>query len=244
MNAENRALQHAADCGVFFESCGLVVETENGQIYHPCQNIAENPAINFEIDPDDWIDASELGEVVAVVHSHPEGTPYLTESDRTSQRRTGLPWWVVADGKVHKFRNVPPLIGRVFEYGTVDCYTLMRDAYALAGIDLPDFPRPPDLSHWNAEEPYLERMENHGFYQVDVPHPGDVILMQIQSDSTNHAAIYLGDGMMMHHLTERLSCRELYGGYWQRHTRSIWRHRQWQESAFMAIYNDLAAFSI
>jgi cell wall-associated NlpC family hydrolase len=56
---------------------------------------------------------------------------------------------------------------------------------------------------------------------------GDLILMQIRSRNRvpNHAAIYLGDGMMLHHLHSRLSSRDIYGGYWQEVTRSIWRHR-------------------
>ncbi|MEQ7735006.1 hypothetical protein ABQG64_01145, partial [Escherichia coli] len=38
-----------------------------------------------------------------------------------------------------KFRCVPHLTGRRFEHGVTDCYTLLRDAYHLAGIEMPDF---------------------------------------------------------------------------------------------------------
>ncbi|KDV41706.1 hypothetical protein BU56_37950 [Escherichia coli O145:H25 str. 07-3858] len=47
-------------------------------------------------------------------------------------------------GDIHKFRCVPHLTGRRFEHGVTDCYTLFRDAYHLAGIDMPDFEREDD----------------------------------------------------------------------------------------------------
>ncbi|OEF52567.1 phage tail protein, partial [Enterovibrio norvegicus] len=166
----------------------------------------------------------------------------LSEADRKSQRDTDLTWWLVVGDAVHTFRPVAPLIGRTFDHGTVDCYTLFRDAYALAGFDFPDFERPHDW--WEGErELYLDNMAQHGFVRVETPEPGDVILMQLKSDRANHAAVYLGDMKIVHHLPGRLSGRDLYGGYWQRHTHSIWRHQQWQPSAFMGICNDLAAFS-
>lgn len=52
---------------------------------------------------------------------------------------TGLSWWLASDGELRKYRSVPLLLGRKFEHGIMDCYTLFRDAYHLCGIDLPDF---------------------------------------------------------------------------------------------------------
>ncbi|EHH4325633.1 TPA: C40 family peptidase, partial [Escherichia coli] len=59
----------------------------------------------------------------------------------------------------------------------------------------------------------------------------------------NHAAIYCGDGELLHHIPEQLSKRERYTDKWQRRTHSLWRHRAWHASAFTGIYNDLAAAS-
>jgi cell wall-associated NlpC family hydrolase len=38
---------------------------------------------------------------------------------------------------------------------------------------------------------------------------GDVLLMSILDSTLNHVAIFLGDDVL-HHLTDRLSCREPY----------------------------------
>jgi len=53
---------------------------------------------------------------------------------------------------------------------------------------------------------------------------GDCFLMQVASPVPNHAAIYLGDGLILHHLQGRLSSRDVYGGYWQKVTTHILRH--------------------
>ncbi|WP_172906566.1 NlpC/P60 family protein, partial [Escherichia coli] len=73
--------------------------------------------------------------------------------------------------------------------------------------------------------------------------PGDVLLCCFGSSVPNHAAIYCGDGELLHHIPEQLSKRERYTDKWQRRTHSLWRHRAWHASAFTGIYNDLAAAS-
>ncbi|ECL7003259.1 NlpC/P60 family protein, partial [Salmonella enterica] len=184
--------------------------------------------------PEDYIRASFLGEVVALVHSHPGdgGQPYLSTVDRTLQIQSGLDWWLVCDERIHKFRCVPHLTGRQFEHGVTDCYTLFRDAYHLAGIDMPDFDREDDW--WSqGKSLYLDHLEATGFYRVDPEdaQPGDVLICCFGSPTPNHAAIYCGNGELLHHIPEQLSKRERYTDKWQRRTHSIWRHRQWCESA-------------
>lgn len=53
---------------------------------------------------------------------------------------------------------------------------------------------------------------------------GDVIVMQVRAPVPNHAGVYIGDGLMLHHLYNRLSSRDVYGGYWQECTRIVLRH--------------------
>ena len=68
-------------------------------------------------------------------------------------------------GAIHKFRCVPHLTGRRFEHGVTDCYTLFRDAYHLAGIEMPDFHREDDW--WrHGQNLYLDNLEATGLYQV------------------------------------------------------------------------------
>ncbi|WP_407227231.1 NlpC/P60 family protein [Escherichia coli] len=61
---------------------------------------------------------------------------------------------------------------------------------------------------------------------------GDVLLCCFGSSVPNHAAVYCGDGELLHHIPEQLSKRERYSEKWQRRTHSVWRHRHWHASAF------------
>lgn len=238
---DKQILAHAAECAPQ-ESCGFVIDTGTGQHYMPCQNIADRPAEYFEISPDDWLRAQTAGEVVALVHSHPDGLPVLSECDRASQRRTALPWWLVCGTEIYRFNNVPPLLGRQFEHGVLDCLTLLRDAYHLAGINLPDYSREDEW--WKkGQDLYLDLLGPNGFYQVTDAQPGDVILICLGSEKANHAAIYCGDQYVLHHCSQRLSKRDIYGGFWLNYTHSIWRHKEWQPYGFTAICNDMAASS-
>ncbi len=124
-------------------------------------------------------------------------------------------------GTIHKFRCVPHLTGRRFEHGVTDCYTLFRDAYHLAGIEMPDFHRGDDW--WrHGQNLYLDNLEATGLYQVPLSsaQPGDVLLCCFGSSVPNHAAIYCGDGELLHHIPEQLSKRERYTDKWQRRTHS------------------------
>ncbi|CAM3938107.1 C40 family peptidase [Xenorhabdus thuongxuanensis] len=237
---DNDILAHAA-CMTPQESCGLVIHNETGEHYIPCTNQSPEPENHFFIAFEDFVLASQQGEVIAVVHSHPDGVPYLSAADRVHQLKTQLPWWLVCEGEIQKFQCVPPLLGREFVHGSTDCYGVFRDAYHLAGYDLPDFERQDNW--WRQDkELYLNNLAGQGFRQVkrDI-RPGDIILCCYASSRANHAAIYLGGQMILHHIPNQLSKREVYNERWQRFTHSIWRYQHWQPSAFTGIYNDLAA---
>ena len=236
-----KIINHAKKCGEN-ECCGFVIDNK---IYMPCTNISPTPTETFEISPDDWIQAETLGEITAIVHSHPNGLPILSEADQIHQQQTAVDWWLVCDNQIHKFRHIKPLLGREFEHGKTDCLTIVRDAYMLAGIDLPDYEREDDWWH-NGQNLYLDLLPKNGFERVDAEdlQEGDVILVCLGSETPNHAAIYAGNQHILHHCPDRLSKRDLYGGFWRNYTHSIWRHNQWRKSGYTAISNNLAINSI
>lgn len=236
-------LAHSACCAPA-ESCGYVVRTPRGERYLPCENLSAEPTQYFRMRPEDYLRAQSIGEIVALVHSHPSGELYLSEADRRLQVQSNLPWWLVQKGQIYQFRCVPPLLGRVFKHGESDCYALFRDAYHLAGIDMPNFDRRDDW--WmQGENLYLDNLPATGFYSVSLEEAqaGDVVICCYGSSVANHAAIYCGDGELLHHIPEQLSKRERYTDKWLRRTHSVWRHKDWQGSAFMGIYNDLVSTS-
>lgn len=229
-------LNHANQCGED-ECCGLVIDNT---IYLPCDNLADDRKNYFEISPDDWLNAEQQGTITAIVHSHPQGLPILSEADQIYQQKTAVDWWLVCENEIHKFRYMQPLIGRQFEHGVTDCYTLFRDAYHLCGFDFPDFER---VDGWwdNGHNLYLDNMAANGFYPINLTNlqEGDIILFALNSKTVNHAVIYIGNNSILHHLPHRLSKRDLFSGYWLKHYHSIWRHQQWQSSNFTAILSNM-----
>lgn len=213
------------------ESCGLIVLDGRDELYVPCKNIAEN-AQQFFLDPRDYLAADEKYEaILAVVHSHPGASSRPSEADRVACERSGLPWHIVGLPDLDWSYLEPsgfkaPLVGRNWHHGILDCYSLIRDWYLeTRGIELLDFDRREEW--WDkGDNLYFDNYERAGFHQVDRAdmQTGDVILMQVRSKVPNHAAIYLGKGWILHHLRDRLSTRELFDGYWQRHTRRVIRY--------------------
>nr|WP_198201109.1 C40 family peptidase [uncultured Gilliamella sp.] len=238
---KTQIFNHAKQCGEA-ECCGFVIDNK---IYMPCNNISPTPTETFEISPEDWIKAEEKGEITAVVHSHPYGERILSTADQLFQQKTAVDWWLVCDNQIHKFRYMQPLIGREFKHAKTDCYTLFRDVYHLCGIELPDFDREDDWWH-NGQNLYLDLLPKNGFELVEAENlqEGDVIIICLGSSTPNHAAIYVGNQQILHHCPNRLSKRDLYGGFWLDYTHSIWRYKKWQLSGFTAILNNMVISSI
>jgi len=203
------------------ESCGVVIIWKGRARYWPCRNLAVGTE-HFHLHPEDYATAEEAGEVVAIAHSHPNSAPIPSQADLVGCEASGLPWVIVnwPTGASHEFAPtgyVAPLVGRVFSHGVLDCYTLIRDYYARElSIALPDFERRDDW--WKAgENLYMDNFTAAGFRRIEAEalRRHDVILMQLSADIFNHGAVYLGDDRILHHPMNRLSGRDVFGGYWK-----------------------------
>ncbi|WP_410972206.1 Mov34/MPN/PAD-1 family protein [Escherichia coli] len=73
-----------------------------GAVYPLCEYLCRAGGV-FRIAPEDWLRAEMQGEIVALVHSHPGGLPWLSEADRRLQIKSALSWWLVCRGEIHKF---------------------------------------------------------------------------------------------------------------------------------------------
>ena len=219
------------------EMCGAIMKFSSGYEFWELENIAKDPAKTFEIHWDFYDVADDL--VQAIVHSHPNGEPFLSGADRQSQVATDLPWVLAVNGQLKWFKPIPHLRGREFVYGDADCCRLIQDAYHLCGLDLPDCPRI-DIDTDIKQQTLLRHFEQSDEFEcVHGLRAGDVILTQSGSNTPEHAMLYLGDGEMLHHAHEHLSRREPYHQYWQKCTHSVWRHKKWQPEMMAAIFNDL-----
>lgn len=224
------------------EVCGLIV---NNSLIR-CANTHPEPDKHFRISDVDWLNAESQGKITAVFHSHPIYKPTLSPADRVSQLSTGIDWWLASGGQLTKFRPVPYLLGRRFEHGKTDCYTLFRDAYHLCGVDLPDFER---TGGWwlRGENLYIKNMELNGFIEIDKSEikPGDVIILRAFPEADPcHSMIYLGDNVVLHHdHVGLLSRREQYRPAYIKLTHTIWRY-QCSNFSLQGVLDDISAKSL
>ena len=211
------------------ESCGLVAVVKGDYQYFACQNIADTPEEHFILEG--WDEVEDQGEVVAIVHSHPISNPQPSTADLVACEKSELPWIIVNPNTEDWGYCEPtgfklPYVGREFVFGVVDCYTLVRDWYSREyGIQLRDYQRR-DKFWERGENLYMDNFAAEGFRKipVDEVQRGDLILMNLVSPLPNHAAIYMGDQQVLHHVQGRLSSRDVYGGYYGKSTACALRH--------------------
>lgn len=212
--------QHAAEAYPQ-EACGIITSKSR---YVRMENTAADPKKDFRIEPAEMLKY----EVGAVVHSHPGGPCYPSESDMAGQIATAVPWGIcIVDsaGEVStpffwgSSEFMPPLLGRSFRHGPSgsdgcgDCYALIRDWYLLErGIKLQEYPR---ADGWweKGQNLYENFFQEAGFYEIraEEAREGDVFMGRVLCSKINHAGILLEDGLILHHLAGRESRREPVG---------------------------------
>lgn len=117
---------------------------------------------------------------------------------------------------------------RVYIYGITDCFTLIRDyfrdnynVYLPSNIDR-------SFGWWfMGRDLYTDNFSNYGFFETrDFIKKDDVLLFKFDAGAPSHSAIYMGDGMMLHHMLGRISCIEPYDGAYKVNLVGVLRYGQ------------------
>lgn len=225
------------------ESCGLFIRfvPEEPIEFLSMSNVHEEPEKSFEIDPVLFYKLKEQYEIKAILHSH-KNYPHASKSDMINQQKTEIPWGIInfhkgSPREVFFFGDQLPiqdLIGRPFHHGVYDCYGIIRDFYRMCGFEMIDHPRA--FRWWNLKGPNLltEHYKDNGFerYTGKDIQPGDVIFMNIAGKQINHAALYIGENLILHHLVNRLSRREPFTN-WRRRATFVVRHKDAQKNSLI-----------
>ena len=217
MTWKDAALKHAKEQDPR-ESVGVLIVIKGKEQYYPCNNLSTYSQQCFILDPEDYVKADALGEITAIVHSHPVTPPSPSQADKVSCEQSGLKWHIVNPktetwGYCEPTGYKPPLIGRQWVWGVTDCWSLVRDYYKeQLNIQLLDYQRPTTPQDFLDNPLFEQYAERTGFRELNKDEKlqkGDVLLMSILHPTLNHVAIFLGDDIL-HHLADRLSTREPY----------------------------------
>ena len=78
------------------ECCGLIINDSGIELYWKCKNIsASYKEKSFVIDPIDYANGEDKGEVLGIVHSHPDGELAFSHTDRQACKYLDLPFYLV-----------------------------------------------------------------------------------------------------------------------------------------------------
>ena len=124
MDWKEKALEHAKEEDPK-ESVGLLLNIKGKKNYYPCHNLSTYSQQCFILDPEDYVKADSLGQIVSIIHSHPTTPAIASEADRISCEAGGLPWYIVNPkteqwGYYEPTGYRPALKGRPWCWGVTD----------------------------------------------------------------------------------------------------------------------------
>ncbi len=238
---EDEIKQHALDAFPH-EACGLLLDIgKKRPLVMRCRNISRDPENSFIVAPADYAQAYRISKgIIGIWHSHPKTSNQPSPADLYACELSQKPWYIMAvrkngentwasDLNVIKPSGFEmPYEGRPYIEGVFDCFGLLRDYYRREfDITISDYPRIEDDGTMGYTR-FMERYEKEGFYRLPEgtePIKGDVFLMQLFEAVVNHIAVYIGNEQILHHNRDRLSRREVWGGYWKKCATIHLRHK-------------------
>lgn len=205
--------------------------------FYPVENLAEEKTCNCVFDGSILIKKPDV-----ILHSHTRVSGDTGDlrvpsyTDMHNQIVSAVEWGIVVTDGVKCEEPVywgnplrrPPLIEREFIPNIQDCLSLVQDWYfAELNIVLPNQPRDPD---WDLQGlNYMDDLyESWGFTKEvawDEMERGDLMMFKCLSAITNHLAVYVGNGEMIHHGLGQISVIEPVHK-WQKRLVRVVRHRE------------------
>lgn len=214
------------------EVCGFICASGRDVTVVPMKNLHEKPEDNYEIDVREYLKLKETGTLVASYHSHPNGSLSPTAPDIASSEELQLPSMIFGTPMQDMICYIPKschfrdLAERPFIPTLFDCLTLCEDYYEkIKQIELKKMFR--TFRNWNKVAKLIPNfMIENGFEKVLKPtKEGDVVVMAFDNGIPIHTGLYMGDGIMIHQQIDVESSFTPYGGYWERSTCFVMRHK-------------------
>ncbi len=211
------------------EGCGLLGVVKGKMEWFPCKNIAKEDN-EFVFDSSQYLQIAQKADIIATVHSHPDGSCEPSKHDIKYCNATGLTYYIFSYPEMEVYELKPDnkekgLYGREYEFGTNDCFEAARDFYLKKGLDIPN--RIPFEEHWWLKDiNYFseEYIKTWNFFKVEDMRENDFITFSVNSPVPNHCGVYLGEDIFYHHAVNRLSCKENLFPFWAPYITGVYRY--------------------
>tara|TARA_Y100000401_G_scaffold63953_1_gene50833 strand:+ start:894 stop:1610 length:717 start_codon:yes stop_codon:yes gene_type:complete len=216
------------------EACGLLAIINGKETFWPCKNLAEGKFEFFVLDPDDWAECEDNGEIIGVMHSHPLGSATPSDNDKAACEHLGFPYYIYSIEHDHweLFKptgwKAPSLIGRRFIWGKYDCWSVVTDWFKEnKNINIPYWTRPKRIKDFINNPEFEYALPKLNFAKQKTNNnlkEGDVLLFQSSTGNLDHVAVYIGDNVILNHNIKALSCREPFDLNYQQALRGVYRY--------------------
>lgn len=212
------------------EGCGVFAKIKDDLKWFPCNNVAESDD-DFIIDSDQYLDIALKGDILAIIHSHPDSSCTPSQSDIDYCNTIGIRYYIFSYPEMELYTLEPEqkekeLYGRIYEFGVNDCFEAMRDYLSSKNINIPA--RVPfEDNWWNKDLNYFsdDIIKEWGGVPVQGPlQENDVLIFTVQSDTANHCGVYTGNDKFFHHAENRLSCEENLYPFWKKYITGVYRY--------------------
>lgn len=211
------------------EGCGVLAIVKGKMKWFPCKNIATGEE-DFILDSIEYFEIKKKGDIVGIVHSHPDASPEPSQVDIDTCNALAIPYYIFSYPEMdmnilNPSYNQTELYGREYSFGTQDCFEAAKDWYSQYDIKLS--PRDPfEDDWWEKGLNYFndEYLSSWGFEKVSEVKPNDLLVFSVESNVGNHCGVYVNNDVFFHHAENRLSCKENLYPFWIKHLTGIYRY--------------------
>lgn len=201
------------------ERCGLLVDNNNNLLFIPSLNISNKKDKNFTINPETYLLASQYGKIVACCHSHVKDSSFsATDIINSFKHNISYILYNIKKDKFYifdpkEYKKYEKYINLNFELGKNDCANIINNFYKqelkfTKNIEMPDLCnigtydnlKNKNLHIWD-KEIYKNNCEHFNLFNIksfDELKPYDIIVFNDISKKPVHAAIYLGEELILH----------------------------------------------
>ena len=227
------------------ECCGLIVKNErNKPVVFPCENISKEKEDNYRISPEDYLAASELGDIEAVYHSHSKEYHWdnFTPLDLLNEEH-GLEivlYLLHKDKFLISSQNnyLNQYLERDYVPKVTDCFTLLTDFYRdqldihVTKYDYSIFDFFNEENWENKKEsPFDVFFEKEGFEEVqyeDIKMYDVLFFKNVNKFAPTfscHMGLYVGNDTMLHQPFNKVSELSPFTKRHMRYINKIIRHK-------------------
>lgn len=208
------------------ECCGLIFDDGVKIDSFKCKNDAQNPLVNFSINPIDYLKCSYKGNIVATYHSHKNNEMFsYLDKENSINHRLNYVMYNIKSNSFHHYdykENKIFYLNKPYKVGENDCFTLVRNYLKKnLSIDLPsELVESYDFGAFKNRQICRDLIkqktsfpsQQKEFFKVDINSQGNLckndIIVLGSNGKPMHLGIYLGNGLMLHHPRNKFATTE------------------------------------